>query len=83
MPRVLAIAVGVGLGIFAGMVLTIATTSTDQSLLGTDLNWMAPYARVGGILLGGLCLGAAMLVIGLGMGRWQHPTPEPGSPERT
>jgi hypothetical protein len=79
----LAIAAGIGLGILAGIVLTMATSANDTATLGADLSWLAPYIRVAGIFVGGLMLAAAMLVIGLAMGRWRHPTPETGDTHRT
>lgn len=78
MQRTLYIAGGALLGALAILILATVTRTGDASLVGNDLQWFSPYARVAGILGGGLCLAAGMLVIGLATGHWRHPRPAEG-----
>jgi hypothetical protein len=75
MQRTFYIAGGVLLGALAILILATVTRTGDTPLVGNDLQWFSPYARVAGILGGGLCLAAALLVIGLSAGHWRHPRP--------
>jgi len=73
--RVLALAVAVGLGGLAGVVLAVSNLIDAGKFLGADLAWLEPYFRLGGVALGGLILAAALLVVGLSASRWRRPIP--------
>lgn len=81
MLRVFTAAAGVVLALVAVGLLRLVTS--DQPLQGPDMTWLTPYAQVVGVLGGAVCLASAMLLIGLSFGRWRHPEPDPGAPERT
>jgi hypothetical protein len=74
MNRTFSLVVGIALGGLAGAVLAIASLADAERIFGRDLAWFEPYFRLVGTAIGGLILVAAMLVIGVGVGRWRRPT---------
>lgn len=81
MGRFFALMVAVILGGLAIGGLALGITA-ERGGLGSDMAWAEPYVGTGGMVLGGLALAAAFLLIGLALGRWQHPRPVPDPRER-
>jgi hypothetical protein len=75
MNRTTSVLLGIVLGAVSGAILATAATANVATMLGADLAWFAPYFRLLGIAIGGAFLAAALVIIGLGVGRWRRPTP--------
>jgi hypothetical protein len=71
----MALFIGIVLGALAGVVLAISNLVDAHRVLGSGMVGYEPYLRVIGVVLGGLILVAALLVIGVGVGRWRRPVP--------
>jgi hypothetical protein len=75
MNRKVSLVVGIALGGVAGAVLATASLADVESLLGREMAWVEPYFRLAGIAIGAVILAVALLVIGVGIGRWRRPVP--------
>lgn len=73
MSRVIAIFIGIVLGALAGVVLAISNLIDADKLLGPGMSRFEPYVKVTGVALGAVILVVALLVIGVGVGRWRRP----------
>ncbi len=82
MQKVFMLVAGLILVVIAVVVLVSAASGDFVSALGQDLGWAEPYLRVAAILFGGLSLAASLVLIGVGLGRWNRPVPVHDSEER-
>lgn len=67
--------------LIVGVVLAVVSAG----LLGVvmlNVASLEPYVGSGGVVAAGIVLVAAAVMIGIGLGRWEHPKPVPTATER-
>jgi len=82
MNRTLMLAIGGLLAVFSACLLGWVVVAGQGYLLGPDLAQLEPYLGTAGVVVAGIGLVLAALLVGIGMGRWDHPKPVPTSAAR-
>lgn len=64
-----------------GVVLAVISAGL-LGAVGLNVASLEPYVGSGGVVVAGIALVAAAVMIGIGLGRWEHPKPVPTNTER-